>query len=139
MALVRLDPIDAAIHKKYSLRGRETLNQLTEILEERSLNPESIEFVNQQITRLNGLQQERQAYYLQLQKTNYPLLRHLEKHYGWVPKGHNTTRWLTVGMSIFGIPIGVSIGLLADNMALLGIGFGLGMLVGLLVGYQKDQ
>jgi len=37
MALVRLEPIDAAIHKKYSLRERETLNQLTEILEERSL------------------------------------------------------------------------------------------------------
>ena len=47
--------------------------------------------------------------------------------------------WLALGMSTFGIPIGVAFGLSIGNIALLGAGLPIGMAIGLVVGSKMDK
>ena len=45
---------------------------------------------------------------------------------------------MALGMSAFGIPMGVAFGAATDNMGLIGIGIPIGMSIGIAVGAQKD-
>lgn len=42
-------------------------------------------------------------------------------------------------MAAFGVPLGVALGLILDNMGLIGIGLPIGMLIGLAVGAHMDK
>ena len=46
---------------------------------------------------------------------------------------------MVVGMSAFGLPIGVAIGLSIGNIGLLGIGLPIGMGIGIIVGRLMDK
>ncbi len=47
--------------------------------------------------------------------------------------------WLALGMSAFGIPIGVAIGLSVGNPGLLATGLPIGMGIGMAVGASMDK
>ncbi len=56
-----------------------------------------------------------------------------------VTKNQYRNMWFILGMSAFGVPIGVAIGLALGNIAFLGIGFPFGMVIGALVGINMDK
>ena len=56
-----------------------------------------------------------------------------------VPKNYYRNMWLALGMSVFGLPIGVAFGASIGNMGLLGVGLPIGMAIGTLVGSQMDK
>ena len=56
-----------------------------------------------------------------------------------VPKGFYRTQWMMLGMTIFGIPIGVAFGAALGNMGLLGTGLPIGMALGIGLGMAKDK
>ena len=58
----------------------------------------------------------------------------LEKELKLVPKNHYTTTWLALGMTIFGLPIGVVFGSSLGNIGLMAIGLPIGMAIGMGVG-----
>lgn len=66
-------------------------------------------------------------------------LKKLENEQKLVPKNHYRNLWLALGMSVFGIPLGVAFGLMIDNMAMLGIGFPIGLAIGVGFGSFLDQ
>lgn len=47
--------------------------------------------------------------------------------------------WMVLGMSAFGLPIGLMFGLMMDNLAFLGIGLPIGMGLGLTLGTALDK
>jgi hypothetical protein len=67
------------------------------------------------------------------------VLKRVEKETKIVPKNHYRNVWMLLGMSAFGMPIGVSFGILMGNLALLGLGLPIGMAVGLAVGSGLDK
>jgi len=46
---------------------------------------------------------------------------------------------MILGMSIFGVPAGIVMGLSMENMGMLGIGLPIGMAVGLAIGTSMDS
>jgi len=56
-----------------------------------------------------------------------------------VPKNHYRALWLVLGMSVFGLPIGVLYGFLIGNMGLLGTGLCFGMAIGVALGAGLDK
>jgi len=66
-------------------------------------------------------------------------LKKLEKEHKLVPKNYYRNLWLPLGMSAFGLPIGVAFGLLVDNIALLSIGLPIGLAIGVALGISLDQ
>ena len=48
-------------------------------------------------------------------------------------------QWLGIGMAVFGVPLGVGIGMALHNMAFIGIGLPIGLVIGIAVGTAKDK
>jgi hypothetical protein len=55
------------------------------------------------------------------------------------PINYHRKQWLVLGMSIFGAPIGVALGISLGSMAFLGLGLPIGMIVGIAVGTNMDR
>lgn len=67
------------------------------------------------------------------------IIKLVEKELKIVPKAYYRNLWLAVGMSAFGLPIGVVFGLSMGNMGLLAIGLPIGMAIGIGVGTSMDN
>lgn len=74
-----------------------------------------------------------------LKKKQTNLLKTLEKDVKIVPKNHYRNLWLALGMTVFGIPIGLIFGSSIDNMGLMTLGLPIGMTIGIAVGSQMDK
>ncbi|RRO24410.1 hypothetical protein EIG84_01925 [Flavobacteriaceae bacterium 14752] len=95
--------------------------------------------INQQVDNLNLIQVDPKAYHKDLRKTYNDILKLLKKELKIVPKHYYRNMWLAVGMSSFGIPIGVAFGLALDNMGFIGIGLPIGMSIGIAIGAGMDN
>lgn len=75
----------------------------------------------------------------QLKQKQTAVLKLLEKELKVVPKNHFRNLWMVVGMSAFGLPIGVAFGMSIGNLAMLSIGLPIGMAIGMGVGAGLDK
>jgi hypothetical protein len=67
------------------------------------------------------------------------LLQKLKKEQKLVPKNHYRNIWLTLGMVVFGLPIGTILGFLFKNLSLLAVGMPIGLGIGIAFGSFRDQ
>lgn len=67
------------------------------------------------------------------------ILKQLEKDLKIVPKNYYRNIWLPLGLSAFGLPIGVAFGVCVGNLGLLGAGLPIGMFIGIIVGISMDK
>lgn len=113
--------------------------QLIEILRNKILPDEMIGFVNDQIQELNEYPCGTVDFYKLVKKKQTLILRKLEKELKIVPKNHYMSLWLALGMSFFGVPLGISMGSIFDNMGMLGVGLPIGMAIGIALGSGLDK
>lgn len=113
--------------------------QLIEILRIKNLPDEMIGFVNDQIQELNEYPCGTVDFYKLVKKKQTLILRKLEKDLKMVPKNHYMSLWLALGMSVFGVPLGISMGSIFDNMGMLGVGLPIGMAIGIALGHGLDK
>jgi len=111
--------------------------KLIDELRKKELSEEITAFVNLNINELNLITVENLKN--QVKKKQAKIITQLEKKLKIVPKNHYKNTWLAIGMSIFGIPLGVAFGVSLGNLALLGIGLPIGMVIGLAIGTGMDQ
>ena len=112
--------------------------QLLSELRKKHLPDVIVETVNQDVNDINVLTtpDEFKAVLKQKQKN---ILKVLEKQLKIVPKNYYRNLWFILGMTTFGLPIGVAIGMMVHNIGLLGTGFPFGMFIGMLVGAGMDK
>lgn len=118
------------------------LNQLQELLKELSdhnLPEATIKAVNTELAALKTKESTDPKLHKAVSNTQYQILKYMEKQHKIVPKGYYQQLWLPLGMSVFGIPMGVAFGLSLGNLAFLGIGLPIGMAIGMAVGAGMDQ
>ncbi len=134
------------LHKKENLTENIKLSevyiQLEELLKElnkKKLSPQVVEHINLEIKELNtsSLTDSRLLKFAKEKRTK--IIRLLEKEHKIVPKNYYRNLWLVLGMSAFGLPLGVVFGLMTNNMGLLAIGLPIGMAIGIAVGTKMDN
>ncbi len=134
------------LHKKENLTENIKLSevyiQLEELLKElnkKKLSPQVVEHINLEIKELNtsSLTDSRLLKFAKEKRTK--IIRLLEKEHKIVPKNYYRNLWLVLGMSAFGLPLGVVFGLMTSNMGLLAIGLPIGMAIGIAVGTKMDN
>ena len=106
-------------------------------LRERELSESVIDQINQELDLINQDHDEKTLKKL-LFKKQYKIVKLIEKEHKIVPKGYYRNTWLALGMSAFGIPIGVAFGAALDNMAFMAMFMPVGMAIGMVIGAQKD-
>jgi hypothetical protein len=98
-----------------------------------------VETINQDIDNLNSFSGSGDELRKLITKKQTGILKVLEKELKLVPKNHYRNLWMVLGMSVFGIPMGVAFGASLGNMAFLGIGLPIGMVIGIAMGTGMDK
>ena len=124
---------DSKLYKLYI-----QFTQLINELRKKDLPDVIVEAINEDIKDVNSLITAEQVKVAVKQKQT-KIIKLLEKQLKIVPINYYRNIWLAVGMSAFGLPIGVAFGLSLHNMGLLGIGLPIGMAIGLGVGSGMDK
>ncbi len=125
---------DQKLMKKYTY-----LEQLLELMNNKEFSEETEMALNEVIAKMNMLQSNVKIQKKALSRQQTALLRILETKEKLVVRNHYRNTWIALGMSAFGIPIGVAIGASMDNMSLVGYGLSIGMIIGLVFGMLKDK
>ncbi len=138
-----LTPISITAKEETSTKTKlvlSKLEKLIDLLNEKSLEPASVSIINAEIEKINGLETAHNKQLKKaLEKSLRTILKHLETKYKWVPNNHYQNLWMALGMSCFGIPMGVALGATQGNMAFIGMGLPFGMLFGIALGSQMDK
>ncbi|MBT8320619.1 MAG: hypothetical protein KJO90_02995 [Eudoraea sp.] len=95
--------------------------------------------LNSEIEATNAVSSSDKQFSRMLRKKKHAILKTLEKELKLVPKHYYRNLWMALGMSVFGVPLGVAFGASMDNMAFLGIGIPIGMVIGIGVGTAMDE
>lgn len=115
------------------------LQDLLGLLRKRSLKDSLIQSINQEVELIEKVAHDNSSLPKQIRKSQYNILKRLEKATKIVPKNYYKKLWMVVGMAAFGIPIGVAIGASLKNMALMACFLPLGMVIGMALGVSMDQ
>lgn len=114
-------------------------NKLCEELNKRELHIDLVDTINQKIDVINFFSGSNSDLLKQCRKTQSEILLLIEKDLKLVTKNHYFKLWLAIGMTVFGIPLGVVFGTSLGNMAFLGFGLPIGLALGILVGRAMDK
>jgi hypothetical protein len=108
-------------------------------MKKKDLKPELLSAFNAQIGEVNASSLSGKELVKLVKTTQRSILKKLEKDMKIVPKNYYRTLWMVVGMSAFGLPLGVAFGSALGNMGMLGIGLPIGMAIGLALGSNMDK
>lgn len=125
-----------------NIKGVKKYYQLKKILSElenRMLPNPVAAIINDNVDALNLAIEKRMPLKKPLNTSINLIIKTLEKECNIVTRNHYRNQWLALGMTVFGVPIGVAYGLMIDNMAMLGVGIGAGMAIGLGYGSSLDK
>ena len=113
----------------------EFLNQLRK----KNLPQNIIESVNQDIEEINASSSTGDDFRKLVKQKQTKIIKLLEKELKVVPKNYYRNMWLALGMSVFGLPLGVAFGVSIGNIGLLGVGLPIGMAIGSAIGSGMDK
>jgi len=113
--------------------------QLLSELRKRELTEALAMSINKDIQEINSTETSGYEMRKLITKLQTRMIKLLEKEIKLVPRNYYRNLWLALGMSAFGVPIGVAIGLSLHNLAFLGIGLPIGLALGIAVGSSMDK
>lgn len=137
MELIHLNKIDNSNIK--IANSIKQFNSLIKLLNDKNLTLNVIKKINYDITELNSSQVMGTALSHLIKKKQNKIIKLTEKELKIVPKNYYRNLWMVLGMSAFGLPLGVAFGLSLGNIGLLAIGLPIGMAIGTLVGSKLDK
>ncbi|MBT8263706.1 MAG: hypothetical protein KJN75_00065 [Muriicola sp.] len=95
--------------------------------------------INGEIEILNAILDTDKAFKKGLGKAKNTIIKLLEKELKIVPKFYYRRLWMVLGMTVFGIPIGITFGAGTNNYGMLGVGIPIGMGIGIAIGTEMDR
>ncbi|MEE1885312.1 hypothetical protein [Pedobacter flavus] len=125
---------DDKLNKAYSQFG-ELLNEL----KSKELNHDVYNLINDSVDVLNSSNLNGVQLIKLLKQKQTAILKQVEKTHKIVPINYYRTLWMVLGMTAFGLPLGVAFGLSVGNIGLLAIGLPIGMGIGVVVGMSMDK
>ncbi len=125
---------DQKLQKKY-----DDLKNLIVELNKREIPPGILQSINENVEQINTFAGSNKEWSKLLRKSATNILKLIEKELKLVPKNLYRNRWMVLGMSVFGVPMGAAFGVSLGNMSFLAIGIPIGMAIGIAVGVSMDK
>lgn len=117
------------------LEFKELLTQLST----KEITQTMIDSINMDIEDINSSSLDEKLLMKLIKKKQSEIIKWVEKELKIVPKNYYRNLWLALGMSVFGLPLGIAIGTSLKNMGLMAIGLPIGMVIGVAIGTKMDQ
>lgn len=112
------------------------LNWLLSELRRRKLPDEVVALINENLSVIEEASDA--ALQKTIKKVQADILKLLEKELKLVPRNYYKNTWMPLGLCFFGVPIGILLGAVFGNMAMVGVGLPFGLLLGVAVGMAMD-
>lgn len=112
---------------------------LLDVLAKKELPNEIIALINQETEHLNSISDTDKHFLKTIKQKEHKIIKLLENKIKLVPKNYYRKLWLILGMTSFGLPIGIALGLSIGNIGFLGIGLPIGMAIGVGIGSRMDK
>ncbi|WKK75763.2 hypothetical protein QYS49_30720 [Marivirga salinae] len=138
MPLNNFNPKHQGLQKSRLKKRVLKFQKLLKALSEREITALALQAINVEIDKVNQAESETKLS-KQLQKSFRKILIISEKELNLVVKDHYRNMWLAIGMSAFGIPLGVAFGAALNNYAFIGLGIPIGFGIGIAIGSKKDK
>ena len=116
---------------------KESLASLINALNEHQLTEDFVAEGNQILGNL-ATQQSSTTLTAHIKKTRAELTKLAATKMKLSPPGHYTSQWMVLGMSVFGLPIGLMFMTALDNAGLLALGLPIGLGIGIALGSGMD-
>ena len=100
---------------------------------------ETVDLINNEIEELNSISDIDKYFVKATKEKENNVIKLIEKKHKIVPINYYRKLWMILGMSAFGIPMGLVFGLSIGNFGMLGIGLPIGMAIGVGVGSSMDK
>lgn len=120
-------------------KAYQKMQQSIVALNEKELPEDLISSINEKIELINRSNEEPKALKKLITKKHREILELVRKETGFVPKGYYRNQWMALGMTVFGLPIGMAIGVAIGNIGLMGAFLPIGMAIGLAIGLGMDN
>ncbi len=137
--LIELKKRPKVEENKKLLRKFSFLEKLISELNKREMSQKIVDTINPNIEEINAFTGSDKELTKLLRKNTSFILKLIEKELDLVLKNHYRTKWMALGLSVFGVPMGVIFGAILKNMAFIGIGIPIGMAMGMAIGAGKDK
>lgn len=125
------------------IRLNQLYNQFDTLLNElryRRLPDSIIQTINNEVEEINTSNSLTTADLRKvIKKKQTAILKLIENELKLVPKNYHRNLWLALGMTVFGIPLGVLAGVLLKKPGLFAIGLPIGVAIGVTVGTAMDK
>lgn len=125
-----------------NLKAQKAYIKFAKLLKElrlKDLPTDTVIFVNDELDKLNLISTADKKFFSLIKDKENKILRLIENKHKIVPINYYRNLWMILGMSSFGIPLGVAFGFSIGNLALLGIGIPIGMAIGIGLGTYLDK
>jgi hypothetical protein len=139
MTLFELQPNEQFLSTSTLKEATQKLKRLIADLQKRSLPADLIQTINSKIEGINTSTLLGKPLEKLVSTTLAEILKLLEKELKLVPQHHYRTQWMVLGMSAFGLPMGVAFGISIGNLGMLGLGLPIGMAIGIAKGSAMDE
>ena len=117
----------------------ETFEKLIIEIRKKEIPSEIVETINGKIDEINHTNGGYKAVRKQIWKSKNQIVKLLEKELKIAPKNLYRNRWMAIGISTFGVPMGVAFGASMNNMGFIGVGIPIGMVIGMAIGAGMDK
>ena len=108
-------------------------------LEKKNLPTYIIILINHDIMEINYSSRSNKDLAVEMSKRRNEILQLISRELQIVPRNHYRNVWLAMGMITFGVPFGMMLGVLLENIALFPIGLPMGLIIGIVVGTSLDK
>lgn len=112
---------------------------LIEELNDRAIPEDLMDQVNEEVTILDEMPEANKGFKKAAKKSYARILKLLREEINLVAKNYHRDQWMALGMTIFGLPIGMGIATAIGNFGLMGAFLPLGMAIGIAVGSGMDK
>ncbi|PCI34913.1 MAG: hypothetical protein COB60_05180 [Flavobacteriaceae bacterium] len=139
MKLQQLNIQTNSLQNEGLIKETNKMNALIAALEAKEVPETIISTINTQIDALNALTSTEKKIRKSFHNTHCTILKSLEKELKYVSKNHYRNLWMALGMSVFGLPLGVAFSAAIGNYGFIGIGLPIGMVIGMAYGTKLDK
>ena|SRR5690554_3406246 len=115
------------------------LQELIRLLNQREIPTEVVTKINAEIDEINVSNGDEGSLLKLIKQKQSNIIKILEKDLKIVPLHYYRNFWMLIGMSAFGLPLGLTFSLILDNIGLLAIGLPIGLAIGIAYGSQLDK
>ncbi|WKV13846.1 hypothetical protein [Marivirga harenae] len=138
MPLNKFNPKYQGVQTKSTSKQEQKFHQLMDALEEQEIPKSVVNLINEEVDKVNQADSKK-LLTAQLAKSFRTILKIAEKEMNLVAKNHYKNMWLAIGMSAFGIPLGIAFGASLNNYGLMAVGIPIGFAIGIAIGSKKDK